>query len=59
METEEESIDQIDQPFNVLKREKKIRCLSRDVPGSKTFRKWVSDHGEEIDECKQTMATII
>jgi len=50
METEEETIDQIDQPIRVLKREKAYRSLCRDVPGSKTFRKWVADHGEEIDE---------
>jgi len=50
METEEETIDQIDQPIRVLKREKTYRSLCRDVPGSKTFRKWVADHGEEIDE---------
>lgn len=50
METEEETIDQIDQPISVLKREKTYRSLCRDVPGSKTFRKWVADHGEEIDE---------
>ena len=50
METEEEAIDEIDHPINVLNRERAFRCLSQ-VPGSKTFRKWVADHGEEIDEC--------
>ena len=58
METEEETIDQIDQPISVLKREKTYRSLCRDVPGSKTFRKWVADHGEEIDECKKTMLNV-
>lgn len=51
METEEVAIDQIDQPVNVLNRAKTFSSLGRDVPGSKTFRRWVAEHGEEIDEC--------
>lgn len=50
METEEVEIDQIDQPINVLSRAKAFSSLGRDVPGSKTFRRWVAEHGEEIDE---------
>ena len=51
--TDEESLHEIDRPINVQKREETFQSFNREIPGSRTFRRWVAEHGEEIDECKK------
>ena len=52
--THEVGIKDIDNPELVAERENLTGCKRArlELPVSKTFRRWVKEHGEEIDECK-------
>ena len=45
-------IEEIDKPEFVEDRFKGIKRKNLEFPVSKTVRRWVEEHEEEIDECK-------
>jgi len=47
---EEERIQDIDDPMKVMRRHNKFRNYNCKGPSSRTFRKWVREHEDEIDE---------
>ena len=45
-------INEIDKPGLVEDRYRGVKRKKLELPVSRTLRRWVEEHGEEIDECK-------